>query len=126
MIVIIAGSRHFYGYGVLLDVMHGARLEPTRILSGAATGVDRLGERWARAMGVEVDPFPANWKALGASAGPVRNLRMVLRADALVALPCPCSTGTRDIIRKAGDEGLVVIVREVVCGVAATNNLPRG
>ena len=95
MNVIIAGSRYINDPQVLEDALrliNHALI--TRVISGHASGVDALGERWAKSKGLYVSIYPA-------SAGPKRNQEMIERADMLLAVWDGESRGTKDIIRKA-------------------------
>lgn len=69
-------------------------------------GADMIAHEEARALGLAVDPRPADWKAHGKAAGPIRNAAM------LAAEPRPflviafhdnlfASKGTRDMVLKA-------------------------
>lgn len=78
MKVIIAGGRD-YVVGVpqqrWLDDLHGA-FGIDEVVSGCAPGADSGGEAWARARGIAVKQFPADWHAHGRAAGPIRNAAM--------------------------------------------------
>lgn len=123
MIVIIAGSRDICGLASLRYVekaMSRIRANPTEIVSGGASGIDFLGEVWAKNHAVPVRRFPADWLKHGRRAGFIRNSAMVQYAKkhkgALVAVWDGVSNGTRDTISKAREAGLkvfVLIVRKV-------------
>lgn len=70
----------------------------TEIVSGCAQGVDTFGEEYATIKGLPVARFPADWKAHGRSAGPIRNKQMADYADALVAVWDGRSRGTKNMI----------------------------
>lgn len=108
--LIVAGSRDFYGYDVVREVLDGLDPPPSVIISGTARGVDRLGERWAIENGVAVHPFKADWSAHGRRAGHVRNERMAEEADALIAFWDGSSPGTAGMISIARQRGLAVRV----------------
>lgn len=101
MKLIIAGSRSITDPAPLAAIMAavvpqlGAPL--TEIVSGTAPGVDRLGEAWARAHGVPVVRFPADWHRYSSAAGPIRNRQMACYADACVLLWDGHSRGTLDM-----------------------------
>lgn len=82
----------------------------TEVVSGRATGVDRLGEYWAAIAGKPVKHFPADW-SLGRAAGHIRNGQMASYADALIAVWDGQSPGTRNMIETARKRGLKVYVR---------------
>ncbi len=110
MRVIIAGSRHLIDYAALCACMDMAYLmrgiEPTLILSGhEPTGVDALGERWAREHGIPLETYVADWKRLPKTAGFIRNIHMSRRADALVAMMLKGgSPGTLHMIKQMPPE----------------------
>jgi hypothetical protein len=115
MNVIIAGSRHFNCMQTLEDAIADSGFDITCVVSGAAKGVDLLGERWAQARGIGIRSFPADWKKHGRGAGPIRNEEMARVGEALLALPCPCSRGTKDMIKRAYNHDLQVHIYEVDC-----------
>lgn len=88
------------------------------VVSGCARGADRLGEEWAKANGVRIEPYPAEWEVYRGNAGLLRNSRMVEhllrryrdRWDvAVLALRAGWTPGTQDMIRKARDAGIPVV-----------------
>lgn len=122
--VIIAGSRWYTPEEADLHVAAAMHLAlkrgilPGVILSGKAKGIDAAGERWAAVRGITVEPYPAHWDDYGPSAGPRRNAQMIERVllsdpvGALVAIPCERSKGTRDIINRACELALPIVVYE--------------
>jgi hypothetical protein len=113
--VIIAGCRDFTDYPLLCSFADQtlAGAEDIEIVSGGARGTDALGERYARERRYGLKVFPAEWKKWGAAAGPIRNGQMAGYADALIAFWDGQSAGTRDMIRKAEENGLCVQVRMI-------------
>lgn len=101
MKICIAGGRDFADYNVLANVVDLILAEmdasPT-IVSGCAKGADSLGERYALERGLNVLPFPADWKKHGRAAGPIRNAQMADEADMLVVFWDGASRGTRNMI----------------------------
>lgn len=73
--------------------------EIEEIVSGKAPGVDAAGERWARKFRLSVKQFYASWLAEGKAAGPIRNRKMALYADRLIAVWDGKSPGTRSMIQ---------------------------
>jgi len=103
MTVIIAGSRSINDlsqveYAVRDFLKKYPTFIITRILSGGARGVDRLGVEWAMRNGRDYSVIPADWKKFGRSAGHVRNLEMSKISDALIAVWDGASHGTLDMI----------------------------
>lgn len=117
MLVIIAGTRHFIDPKLLDKTIEESGFHITCVISGAARGVDLLGERWAQKRGIGVRSFPAKWDAFGKAAGVMRNEDMAKVAQALIALPCQHSKGTKDMIERAESHGLHTYVKEVTCKV---------
>ena len=104
MKVIIAGSRNIIAQNMVLKILserfEQVDITPTLILSGAARGVDRLGELWALQNNVKVQRFPALWNKHGRAAGPIRNAEMVALADAIICIHTG-GAGSRDVLRQA-------------------------
>lgn len=125
MKTIIAGSRTIDTYtAVALAVARsGWATEISEVVSGGARGVDALGERWALEHGVPVARMPADWKAHGKAAGPLRNEQMAVYADALIAIWDGASTGTADMITRARAHGLRVYVETVSTASASIDDL---
>lgn len=121
--VIIAGSRHVTDYQALKNAMNRIfRERDTRnltVISGTASGADQLGEAFAKRNHLKLCRFPANWKAYGRAAGPMRNEEMARFAVSdgctgiLVALWDGKSPGTRNMISTARKYGLEVHVIHV-------------
>ena len=98
MKVIIAGSRDIKDYKLVVDTIKSSGYDITEVVSGCATGVDGLGEQWARANNIPVKEMPADWNRHGKSAGPQRNKAMAEYADAAVIIWDGQSRGTRNMI----------------------------
>jgi hypothetical protein len=98
MKVIIAGSRSIVEYKHIGDAVIDSGFNITEVVSGAARGVDTLGERWAEVNNIQATRFPADWDKYGKIAGPVRNEQMAKYADALIAIWDGFSRGTKNMI----------------------------
>ena len=114
--VIIAGCRDFNDYELLKEkcdyFLQDEKKEDVVIISGHASGADALGERYAQERGFQLETFPADWKAHGRAAGPIRNARMASAANALIAFWDGKSRVTKNMIEIAKNHNLkVVIVR---------------
>lgn len=113
MKVIIAGSRGISDLKEVTLAMFECPFKATEVVSGAARGVDTLGEEWAEKHKIPVTQFPAIWKTNGIfdkSAGYKRNLKMAEYADGLVAIWDGNSKGTKHMIDIAKSKGLLVHV----------------
>ena len=110
--VIVAGGRGFNDYQKLerhLNCFFSEWQSPDySIVSGAANGADKLGERYAKENNYQLTRFPAQWKKYGRSAGYRRNEVMAVNADALVAFWDGQSRGTKHMIDTAKSKGLNV------------------
>ena len=113
MRTIIAGSRGITDPTLVRDAIAQSEFAVTHVLSGAARGVDRLAEAWAHAHTIPVTRFPADWTREGTRAGFLRNARMAVAAEALIAIWDGQSPGTRHMIQTAKDCGLRVFVFRV-------------
>lgn len=110
MKTIIAGSRDINSFTRVWAAIKASGFQVTEVVSGAARGVDTLGEIWAKEEGVPVRRFPAAWDKHGKSAGYVRNTEMAQYADALIAVWDGKSRGTMHMIDIARRLGLKVYV----------------
>ena len=110
MKTIIAGSRGMDNYDFIKSTIIESGFEITEVVSGGARGVDRLGERYAKEMGIPIKQFIPDWDGLGKKAGHVRNREMGDYADALIALWDGESKGTKGMIEYAQKKGLKVYV----------------
>lgn len=115
LLVIIAGTRHKIDPQLLEQAIAESGFDITCVISGAAQGVDLLGERWAQDRGICVRSFPADWERYGRGAGPRRNEEMACVGEALIALPCAHSKGTKDMIERARRHRLKIFQMEVPC-----------
>jgi len=123
MKVIIAGSRNFNNYQLLADLMDIfiRSVIDIEIVSGTASGADKLGERYAKERGYKLKRFPADWDNYGKSAGYKRNLEMGEYADMLVAFWDGESKGTKHMIDIALSKNLdVYIVNYITKKVSKT------
>ena len=110
--VVVAGTRQFDDYKRLsyeLDKFLKDK-ENVTIVSGTARGADRMGEQYAAEHGIKLERFPAEWGIYHKGAGPIRNMKMVQSADAVVAFWDKESSGTKNIIDCARQEHIPCIV----------------
>lgn len=104
--LVIAGSRNFQDYPMLVEVVDEHLKEKVKnheitIVSGTAKGADRLGERYAEERGYHLERYPAAWERFGNAAGPIRNAQMVKAADDVIVFWNGESAGTKNIIASA-------------------------
>ena len=118
MHIIIAGCRDFNDYSVVeKEVMNYigkciGKIE-IEIISGGASGVDALGERFAKEHNLPLKVVPADWKTYGRSAGPRRNEKMARMAGTLIAFWDGQSRGTKNMIETAQKLGLRVKIVKI-------------
>jgi len=110
--VIIAGSRTVTNPLAIESAIQDSGFIITEVVSGGARGADMLGEQWAKANGIPVKVFPADWNTHGKSAGAIRNGQMAKYANALIAVCDGITPGTQDMIRQAKRCGLKVYIKE--------------
>lgn len=101
MRTIIAGSRSIKDYETVERGVRLSGFDITEVVSGAATGVDKLGERWARENDVPVNSQLALWNQQGLAAGHIRNTEMAEYADGVIIIWDGKSKGTKDMINIA-------------------------
>ena len=109
--VIIAGSRSFNDYKLLIEEVQSILVNPDtfwEIVSGTSKGADKLGERFAKDFNFKLSKFPAKWNIYGKAAGPVRNEKMAKYADILIAFWDGDSSGTKNMIELANKYNLEV------------------
>lgn len=102
---IVAGSRTIdwhlaYGELVKLRITEGhafSRGKVTEIVCGCANGPDTAGEVYGDFYDIPIKKFPAEWEKYGNRAGPIRNNKMAVYADALLLIWDGKSSGSRHI-----------------------------
>lgn len=111
---IIAGSRSMTSRRILDQVIRESGFEDkiTEVICGGARGADHLGAKWARARGISIRYFKAEWLKYGEAAGPIRNSKMAHYADALILVWDGFSFGSKDMLAKAEDNGLLICQRQ--------------
>jgi YspA, cpYpsA-related SLOG family len=110
MKVIVAGTRKFNDYPLLCRKCDYYLQDQNEIeiVSGCATGADKLGEKYAKERGFKVKQFPADWAGLGKKAGYERNKQMAEYAECLLVFWDGASLGTKHMIDLARQNGLEV------------------
>ncbi len=104
--VVIAGCRNYNNYEearAYIDSCIANIKEDNKIiiLSGGASGADKLGERYAEENGFEIERFLADWEKYGKSAGPRRNREMAKVCDYVICFWDEKSRGTKSMIEYA-------------------------
>ncbi len=120
MRIIIAGSRTVIDYKIVEEAVKESGFEITKIISGGARGVDRLGEEYAKNNKIPLEIVTADWDKHGKAAGYIRNEEMAKIGDCLIAIwqkdkvTGEGSKGTRNMISIAKRYNLKVFVKEVL------------
>ena len=108
--IIVAGSRDFSDYGLLRQKLdfycQNHPPNEIQIVSGAARGADRLGEKYAQDSHLSLKKFPANWDKYGRSAGYRRNEQMAEYATHAVVFWDGESKGSQHMIWIAQEQNL--------------------
>ena len=129
MKTIIAGDREIKDLKLIEKAVKKSGFEITEVVSGAARGVDTLGEEWAKKHKIAIKQFPADWSNLTAegavvkvnsygrkynvNAGFIRNEEMAKYADALIAIQTNGPTsGTQSMIKLAKKYKLKIYIYE--------------
>lgn len=105
-IVLVCGGRDFADADLVARTL--SSWAPRRIIHGGARGLDALAGHWAALHQVEVKTYPADWKALGRKAGPIRNQQMLDSEEIHFVLAFPGGRGTADMVRRSRSHGLIV------------------
>lgn len=109
--IIVAGSRSFDNYSFLnqkiLEILKAKNLtiEQIIIVSGTASGADKLGERFAMENGADLEQHPANW-SIGKSAGYLRNKEMADVSQVCIIFWDGSSPGSKHMYDLATKKGL--------------------
>lgn len=92
----VVGSRSFSDYEFMKSIL--AWHDCWQIISGGASGADRLAKRYAAEHGKEYVEFLPQWNRYGRSAGYKRNVQIVNAAEEVVAFHDGKSKGTQHTI----------------------------
>lgn len=101
MNVVIAGGRDFTNTSLVFNKLKNLLNTNDVIISGHASGADKIGEVYARTYNMQVRLFPAEWDKYGKSAGPIRNRKMAEVADLVIVFWDLESRGTKSMIKEA-------------------------
>ena len=106
--LVVCGCRDFSDYNLLSNELDSYLKNISKnysviIVSGGASGADKLGERYASEHRIPIEVHSAMWDKFGKSAGPLRNKEMAEVADAVIAFWDGESRGTKNMIDCARD-----------------------
>lgn len=101
--VLVCGDRNWTNGRLIRE--HLQVLGAEVVIEGEASGADSLARKAAEELGLEVVPFPANWKKFGRAAGPIRNQLMLDEGKPTYVLAfhndIEHSKGTKDMVARA-------------------------
>ena len=105
MTVLICGSRSWDDPEAIAAELDLLPSNTTIVHGGCPTGADAMADALARARGLTVRVFPADWRTHGPNAGPIRNNQMLREGqpDLVLAFARDLnrSTGTRHMVNQA-------------------------
>jgi hypothetical protein len=125
--VLVCGGREFNDADFIfteLDRLH-AQFHFVTIIEGDARGVDRIAGDWARARGLELIEYPADWANEGRHAALIRNERMLREGKPDLVIAFPGGQGTSHTCWHAEKLGIQVI-RVAPVAVSVCPSLSRG
>jgi predicted Rossmann fold nucleotide-binding protein DprA/Smf involved in DNA uptake len=109
----VIGSRSFTNATLLAKTLAQVKTPITCIISGGASGADKLAEQWAILNRIETEIFLPDYKRFGIRAPLVRNNHIVDAADNVLAFWDGKSSGTGYTINYARKQGKTVHIVEV-------------
>lgn len=89
-----------------LDMLAEQRVIIAIIQGDCPTGADKLARMWAITRNCHYDSYPANWRAHGRAAGPIRNQQMIDEGRPTMGLGFPGGRGTADMARRLTAAGV--------------------
>jgi hypothetical protein len=110
-IVAIVGSREYPDTNDVRDYIDTLRFFDIEIVTGGASGVDKVAEEYALSLGMAVWVVSPNYGQYGRRAPLIRNTMIAQECDRMVAFWDGRSRGTMDAVRKARQMGKPVDVR---------------
>lgn len=111
MRLLVCGGRNFNDFEWMNEVLvwfTGSNAVEV-IIHGAARGADSLAAEWASLANVPTKAYPADWKAHGKAAGPIRNRLMLEDGKPDYVIAFPGGSGTANMVKQAREAGLQVM-----------------
>lgn len=90
-----------------LDNLHDTYVF-SKLIHGKAPYTDTIAGEWAKARGIEVEEYPADWTLHGKAAGPIRNAEMLAFGKPDLVVAFSGNRGTADMVAKAQRKGVDV------------------
>ena len=112
----MCGSRSITNYELVEQginiVLKRYEIQMTELVSGCATGPDKLGETYAAKHSISIIRMPALWQKYGISAGFIRNKEMADYSDIVISFFDKTSKGSKHMIeycRKIGRKNFIFL-----------------
>lgn len=109
--ILVCGGRDYNDQAMVFGAldMQAEQGPINAIIQGdCPTGADKLARMWAISRNEHYDCYPADWRAHGKAAGPIRNQRMLDEAKPTKVFAFPGGRGTADMVRRAKAAGVPV------------------
>lgn len=109
--ILVTGGREYNDAISVNKVLDEARpyfAESFCIIQGTAKGADSLAAAWAKARGIPLMSFPANWDFYQLSAGQLRNHWMLQFGRPELVIAFPGGSGTAGMVKIAKAAGIAV------------------
>jgi hypothetical protein len=113
--ILVCGGREWADGAAISCVLRGiGAANIACVIHGACRGADTLAEHAARALGIAVERYPADWEKHGKQAGAIRNRQMLTegKPDMVIAFHADIknSTGTKDMVVAAFEAGIYTLL----------------
>jgi hypothetical protein len=109
--VLVCGGREFSDVDFVfseLDRLH-AQFNFMTVIEGDARGVDHIAGEWARARGLDLVEYPADWANEGRHAALIRNERMLREGKPDLVIAFPGGQGTSHTCWHAEKLGIEIV-----------------
>jgi hypothetical protein len=107
MKVVTTGGRDYTDVKTIWDTLD--RLRVTMIACGDCRGADVLVQGYAKARGIPLVVYYADWESDGRAAGPLRNARMIEDFQPQLVVAFPGGRGTWNCARHAQRQNVQVL-----------------
>ena len=94
MKIAVIGSRNFTDENVLENELNLIKDKVELVISGGASGADKLAEKWALDNNIPIEVIKPDWKIYGRAAGVIRNKQIIESCDYCYAFWDKKSKGT--------------------------------
>lgn len=107
MKTLVCGGRDYCDKQHVFSVLDGLHQQQRidLVIHGGASGADFLADQWAVDNEIPRSIFKADWSRHGRSAGPIRNLEMLLATTPDLVIAFPGGKGTANMVAIAKRHG---------------------